>query len=299
MSKKFIKKEGLALVSMARYLIGERPGNRLKTIDELSEDFGISVGVVQHALKVLEADGAIIVERRGRNGTLLVDLNMALLLQQADLGNMVCAMPLPYTKLYEGLASGLREQFTLLPLYFAHMRGAEVRIECLIDGIYDMAVVSHLAAKSYLAQGRVAMALNLGNGSYVDGHQLICRRGEQHNIRRVGLDPRSPDQCLLTEIKFAGQAIELVELPYSDCIVHINRGDIDAAIWNLADDVPHDHLQAIKLQGDERYIQASQAVILIRPDNHPIKLLLEKGINETLLLNHQRAVQKGEIEPRY
>ncbi|CFQ30828.1 GntR family transcriptional regulator YhfZ [Yersinia bercovieri] len=299
MSKKFIKKEGLALVSMARYLIGERPGNRLKTIDELSEDFGISVGVVQHALKVLEADGAIIVERRGRNGTLLVDLNMALLLQQADLGNMVCAMPLPYTKLYEGLASGLREQFTLLPLYFAHMRGAEVRIECLIDGIYDMAVVSHLAAKSYLAQGRVAMALNLGNGSYVDGHQLICRRGEQHNIRRVGLDPRSPDQCLLTEIKFAGQAIELVELPYSDCIVHINRGDIDAAIWNLADDVPHDHLQAVKLQGDERYIQASQAVILIRPDNHPIKLLLEKGINETLLLNHQRAVQKGEIEPRY
>ena len=179
------------------------------------------------------------------------------------------------------------------------MRGAEVRIECLIDGIYDMAVVSHLAAKSYLDQGKVALALNLGNGSYVDGHQLICRRGEQNNIRRVGLDPRSPDQCLLTEIKFAGQPIELVELPYSDCIAHINRGDIDAAIWNLADNVPHEDLQAIKLQGDERYIQASQAVILIRPDNHPIKLLLEKGINETLLLNHQRAVQNGEIEPRY
>ncbi|WP_145554559.1 GntR family transcriptional regulator YhfZ [Yersinia canariae] len=299
MSKKFIKKEGLALVSMARYLIGERPGNRLKTIDELSDDFGISVGVVQHALKVLEAEGAIIVERRGRNGTLLIDLNMPQLLQQADLGNMVCAMPLPYTKLYEGLASGLREQFTLLPLYFAHMRGAEVRIECLIDGIYDMAVVSHLAAKSYLEQGKVTLALNLGNGSYVDGHQLICRRGEQNNIRRVGLDPRSPDQCLLTEIKFSGQPIELVELPYSDCIAHINRGDIDAAIWNLADNIPHEDLQAIKLQGDERYIQASQAVILIRPDNHPIKLLLEKGINETLLLCHQRAVQNGEIEPRY
>lgn len=299
MSKKFIKKEGLALVSMARYLIGEHPGNRLKTIDELSDDFGISVGVVQHALKRLEADGSIVVERRGRNGTLLVDLNMPFLLQQADLGNMVCAMPLPYTKLYEGLASGLREQFTLLPLYFAHMRGAEVRIECLIDGIYDMAVVSHLAAKAYLEQGKVSLALNLGDGSYVDGHQLICRRGEQQNIRRVGLDPRSPDQCQLTEIQFTGQPIERVELPYNDCISHIIRGDIDAAIWNLDDDVPHEHLQAVKLQGDDRYIQASQAVILIRPDNHPLKLLLEKGINETLLLNHQRAVQNGEIEPRY
>ncbi|CNJ28424.1 GntR family transcriptional regulator YhfZ [Yersinia aldovae] len=299
MSKKFIKKEGLALVSMARYLIGEHPGSRLKTIDDLSDDFGISVGVIQHALKVLEAEGIIVVERHGRNGTLLVDLNMPLLLQQADLGNMVCAMPLPYTKLYEGLASGLREQFTLLPLYFAHMRGAKVRIECLIDGIYDIAVVSHLAAKSYIDEGRVALALNLGNGSYVDGHQLICRPGEQQNIRRVGLDPRSPDQCLLTEIKFAGQPIELVEIPYSDCIAHISRGDIDAAIWNLTENVPHEHLQATKLQGDERYIQASQAVLLIRPDNHPIKLLLEKGINGTLLLNHQRAVQNGEIEPRY
>ncbi|WP_145525465.1 GntR family transcriptional regulator YhfZ [Yersinia rohdei] len=299
MSKKFIKKEGLALVSMARYLIGERAGNRLKTIDELSDNFNISVGVIQHALKVLEADGAIIVERRGRNGTLLIDLNMPLLLQQADLGNMVCAMPLPYTKLYEGLASGLREQFTLLPLYFAHMRGAHVRIECLINGIYDMAVVSYLAAKNHLEQGKVTVALNLGNGSYVEGYQLICRRGEQHHIQRVGLDPRSPDQCLLTEIKFSGQPIVLVELPHNDCIAHIDRGDIDAAIWALPDNIPHEHLQAIKLQGDERYIQATQAVILTRPDNHPIKLLLEKGINGALLLNHQQAVQNGEIEPRY
>ncbi|MCF1162987.1 GntR family transcriptional regulator YhfZ [Yersinia pseudotuberculosis] len=299
MSKRFIKKEGLALVSMARYLIGERSGNRLKTIDDLSGDFGISVGVIQHALKVLEADGAIVVERRGRNGTRLLDLNMTLLLQQADLGNMVCAMPLPYTKLYEGLASGLKEQFTLLPLYFAHMRGAEVRIECLIDGVYDMAVVSHLAAKNYLKQEKVTLALNLGRGSYVDGHQLIFRRGEQKKIRRVGFDSRSPDQCLLTEIKFAGQPIERVELSYSNCIPHLIRGDIDAVIWNQEQIVPSEYLQSIKLQGDERYIQASQAVILIPPDKYPIKLLLERGINQTQLLRHQRAVQSGIVEPRY
>ncbi|CNF17410.1 GntR family transcriptional regulator YhfZ [Yersinia nurmii] len=299
MSRKFIKKEGLALVSMARYLIGERPGNRLKTIDELSENFAISVGVVQHALKVLEQEGAIVVERRGRNGTQLMDLNMSCLLQQADLGNMVCAMPLPYTKLYEGLASGLKEQFTILPLYFAHMRGAEVRVECLIDGIYDMAVVSRLAAQDYVDQGKVTVALNLGTGSYVDGHQLICRRGEEHNIRRVGLDPRSPDQCLLTEIKFANQNIERVDVPYSDCVAQISRGEIDAAIWNLTDDVSHDNLQATKLRGDERYIQASQAVILIRPDNHPIKLLLENGINSQQLLQHQSDVQLGKVDPRY
>ncbi len=36
-----------------------------------------------------------------------------------------------------------------------------------------MAVVSHLAAKNYLKQEKVTLALNLGRGSYVDGHQLI------------------------------------------------------------------------------------------------------------------------------
>ncbi|PVF11679.1 hypothetical protein DBO95_21940, partial [Yersinia pestis] len=45
-------------------------------------------------------------------------------------------------------------------------------------------------------------------------------------IRRVGFDSRSPDQCLLTEIKFAGQPIERVELSYSNCIPHLIRGDI-------------------------------------------------------------------------
>ncbi len=121
----------------------------------------------------------------------------------------------------------------------------------------------------------------------------------QKKIRRVGFDSRSPDQCLLTEIKFAGQPIERVELSYSNCIPHLIRGDIDAVIWNQEQIVPSEYLQSIKLQGDERYIQASQAVILIRPDNYPIKLLLERGINQTQLLRHQRAVQSGIVEPRY
>lgn len=46
MSKKFIKKEGLVLVFMVCYLIGECFGNWFKIIDELFDDFGIFVGVV-------------------------------------------------------------------------------------------------------------------------------------------------------------------------------------------------------------------------------------------------------------
>ncbi|MHA6498876.1 hypothetical protein ACX3VG_20335, partial [Escherichia coli] len=36
MRRTFIKKEGVVITTLARYLLGEKCGNRLKTIDELA-----------------------------------------------------------------------------------------------------------------------------------------------------------------------------------------------------------------------------------------------------------------------
>jgi len=300
MSRAFIKKEGIALVSLARYLLTMKIGERLRTIDEMSTEFSLSTGVVQNALKTLEANQAIKLERRGRNGTLLTYLHMPSLLQQADLGNLVCAMPLPYTKLYEGLASALKAQFTLQPVYFAHMRGAEVRISCLIEGIYEMAVVSRLAADSFLRTGRVTLALSLGERSYVDGHQLIYRKGEYDSILRVGFDSSSPDQRMLNDIVFGDRQIEWVETAYSECLRHIEKGLIDAAIWNIGNTADlNPALEAQLLTGDPRYQQASEAVILVNKDNLPIQRLLNTLVDIPGLLSHQRAVALGELEPRY
>ena len=98
----------MALTTLARYLLGEQCGNRLKTIDELAGECGSSVGLTQAALKTLESSGAIRIERRGRNGSYLVEMDNKALLAHIDITNVVCAMPLPYTRLYEGLASGLK-----------------------------------------------------------------------------------------------------------------------------------------------------------------------------------------------
>ncbi len=299
MSKAFIKKEGLALVSLARYLFGLAPGARLKTIDELSSELNLSVGVVQHALKTLETASCVTLERRGRNGTLLSNMNYPALLEQADIGNIVCAMPLPYTRLYEGLASALKAQFEGYPLYYAHMRGADVRIECLIDGVYDMAVVSHLAAESYLRDGKVTAAMMLGAGSYVDGHQLVYRKGGKQNIRRIGLDSRSPDQRLLTEVVFAGQDIERINLPYNESLARIERGEIDATVWNVTEDLDSLNLVKEPLNHYPVSIKASEAVLLVRNDDRVIPHLVKTLVNLQRLLAHQQEVKKGTREPSY
>lgn len=149
MRRTFIKKEGVVITTLVRYLLGEKCGNRLKIIDELVNECRLFVGLTQVALKTLELSGAIRIERRGRNGSYLVEMDNKVLLIYVDINNVVCVMFLFYIRLYEGLASGLKVQFDGIFFYYAYMRGADIRVECLFNGVYDMAVVSRLAAESY------------------------------------------------------------------------------------------------------------------------------------------------------
>ena len=88
------------------------------------------------------------------------------------------------------------------------MRGADIRVECLLNGVYDMAVVSRLAAESYLTQKGLCLALELGPHTYVGEHQLICRKGESANVKRVGLDNRSADQKIMTDFLYLHLSIQ-------------------------------------------------------------------------------------------
>ena len=290
MRRTFIKKEGVVITTLARYLLGEKCGNRLKTIDELANECRSSVGLTQAALKTLESSGAIRIERRGRNGSYLVEMDNKALLTHVDINNVVCAMPLPYTRLYEGLASGLKAQFDGIPFYYAHMRGADIRVECLLNGVYDMAVVSRLAAESYLTQKGLCLALELGPHTYVGEHQLICRKGESANVKRVGLDNRSADQKIMTDVFFGGSDVERVDLSYHESLQRIVKGDVDAVIWNVVaeNELTMLGLEATPLTDDPRFLQATEAVVLTRVDDYPMQQLLRAVVDKHALLAHKR-----------
>ena len=299
MRRTFIKKEGVVITTLARYLLGEKCGNRLKTIDELATECRSSVGLTQAALKTLESSGAIRIERRGRNGSYLVEMDNKALLTHVDINNVVCAMPLPYTRLYEGLASGLKAQFDGIPFYYAH--SADIRVECLLNGVYDMAVVSRLAAESYLTQKGLCLALELGPHTYVGEHQLICRKGESANVKRVGLDNRSADQKIMTDVFFGDSDVERVDLSYHESLQRIVKGDVDAVIWNVVaeNELTMLGLEATPLTDDPRFLQATEAVVLTRVDDYPMQQLLRAVVDKHALLAHQQRVVCGEQEPSY
>ncbi|XNN28704.1 YhfZ family protein [Escherichia coli] len=78
----------------------------MKTIDELANKIPCirwpDAGRVENAGIKPERYG---LNTRGRNGSYLVEMDNKALLSHVDINNVVCAMPLPYTRLYEGLAA--------------------------------------------------------------------------------------------------------------------------------------------------------------------------------------------------
>lgn len=180
------------------------------------------------------------------------------------------------------------------------MRGADIRVECLLNGVYDMAVVSRLAAESYLTQKGLCLALELGPHTYVGEHQLICRKGESANVKRVGLDNRSADQKIMTDV-FLAVVMWNESISYHESLQHIVKGDVDAVIWNVVaeNELTMLGLEATPLTDDPRFLQATEAVVLTRVDDYPMQQLLRAVVDKHALLAHQQRVVSGEQEPSY
>ncbi len=283
---------------VSKYLMTTYLGARLRTIDTLSEEFEVSVGLIQKAFTTLEQSRAIQLSKQGRNGTFIQTLNYQELIKFSGISHLVCAMPLPYIKHYEGLASGLREQLSILPLYFAHMRGASARAECLKAGVYNFVIMSKLAAQS-LGKG-LHKFIDLGVQSYSPEHKLIFRTGEYDKIKKVGVDPASPDQKILTDKAFFGQNVETIEINYANSIQLLKSGYIDAVVWlPEAIDMQHAELSEKSLSHIPECDMASQAVMLVSHQTPHVTEFLKKTLDINRLLAHQRKVICGEIIPSY
>ena len=175
-------------------------------------------------------------------------------------------------------------------------------MECLRNGIYDLAVVSRLAAEEYASrpENGVKIAATLGEQSWVS-HQIIRRRGDRCAVGRVGVDCRSMDQKLLTDMVYDPARVARVEVPYHDCLSRLENGTIDAVVWNVENRqvLARYGLEATPLEGDQRVVLATEATILIRSDDRSTGKLLDTFVDTHRVRQHQRAVVSEEIEPSY
>ena len=106
-NNQLMSKNGLAVLSLAKALLKYKVGDRTPTVTELSEKLNISRGTAQSAIKTLQNNNAIHIVSKGHLGSYVIEKNDKILLELAGINLLVGAMPLPYSRKYEGLATGI------------------------------------------------------------------------------------------------------------------------------------------------------------------------------------------------
>ncbi len=292
---------------IAQDLLGAQPGDRLPPVGDYARKFGVGRGTVQTALTLIKEHGAVNLTPRGHMGTFIEWVKPAALWELTGLGSITGVMPLPYSQRYRGLATGLYRAFQQadVPLVMAHMRGARRRLEALNSGRYEFALVSRYSYETVRAEvDYLDPALELGPRTSVREHVLLLRDGRADRISdgmRVGTDPASIDITLLTRRECGGAQVELVQLPYTQFPGQIQKGVIDAAVWDAEEPIPDGGagMRLVPLRDGEAGARpdTGEAILVVHRDNRVVKAILRDRVDPRVVRATQARVMAGEELP--
>jgi hypothetical protein len=299
-------KKVIILQKIAEELLFVDVNERIPKIGELAEKYQVGRGTIQTALKNLESVSCIKLDSRGHLGTFLRAKDVPCLLKYAGTSRIIGVMPLPYSKKYEGLASGFNSEFEKLDvnLNIAFMRGAKLRLEGVKEGRYDFALVSRYSALEAIKENKeLEIALTFGTNTYVSKHAVIFADANNKKVKsgmKIGIDSFSTDQKTLTMAETKDLDVEYVDLNYMHLLQHLKAKSIDAAIWNT-DEIDSEMYHTSPLSSElakKEEQQITEAVCVIRKDNKKLDYLLNLlSINQ--VKETQRKVEEGNHIPKY
>src|SRR5690625_2882359 len=137
-------------IELARRLLLLNNGDRLDSVKKLSEEFNVGRGTIQTALNRLIEDGALEIESFAQRGSYLKNINRTLLLKNAELEEIVGMLPITYSLLHQGLATGLHEAFenTDISILLAQLRGSKRRLKFLNSSKCDFIIISKMTCNN-------------------------------------------------------------------------------------------------------------------------------------------------------
>ena len=250
----------------------------------------------------LQEEGALEIERRGVLGSYIKKINNEILMEKSVFGSLVGVMPLPYSKRYEGLATGIKNNFEnyKVNFYFAYMSGSEVRLNLLRKGIYDFAIVSRLAYEIEKEKcDDIEVIFGFGEKSYVSRHVLLKAAGIG-KIRKIGVDKNSEDQKYMTRECITSKDCEYIEINYNETLKLLKNNIVDAIIWNY-DEIEEKQIKIDyeELSNKEVLNKANEAVLVIKKQNRMLEKLTKKIINVEYIGEIQKKVLENKMLPAY
>ncbi len=307
--KQLLTKNGMAVLRLSREFILLKEGQRIETVAEYSKKLKLGRGTIQTAFQYLENTGAIKFEVKGHLGTYIESMNYRKLWEISGLGNITGVMPLPYSRRYEGLATGFYMAFEKANIQFsmAYMRGGNKRVEALLQGKYDYAVMSKLAADIIMeTNDDIDVALVMDSHSFVGGHRVLFAdpgKTEISDGMKIGIDSSSIDIAVLVKHECEGKNVKYMELTYNQILKSLQSKKIDAAVWSIDEiedrtlSIPYGELKSSKLA--EYNGANTKAAIVVKKSNWGIGSLVKHVIDKAYIASIQNQVLEGKIIPEY
>ena len=303
--KLLFSKNGLSKRELAKMFIPIQEGERVPTVTAIHEKTEVARGTIQNAIKLLQSSGAITLEAKGHLGSFLVKKDMQILLQIAGVNAIVGVMPLPYSKRYEGFATGIltaMKNSYQVPAAMAYMRGAQKRIEMMLSGRYDFAIISKYAARELMNSGVEISAINFfWKYSYVSKHIIAFREPQTKEITdgmRVGIDYQSVDHVKLTAHLCGGKHVKYIPMGYHQILEKLEADVIDAAIWN-EDEITDKHIYMNYQPVPEEDEIDTEAVLVVSAKKPEMAILLNEIIDVQTVKDIQKSVLDGKMTPSY
>lgn len=299
-----LAKSGYATIKIAVEFLNAEKGDRIKTVSELEEIYHFSRGTIQNALKALKSLNAISTVSKGKQGTILTNKNDGILLTIVGIKAVVGCMPLPYSKRYEGLATGLIsciEDKAGISSNVVFSRGASARTDMVVNRRCDYIITSKLAGKNIVkTNNNLEIIKEFGPGSYLSDHVIIFHDNKVKDIEdgmRIGIDNESYDQCRLVKLACANKNVEYVDVSYPNLLKKIVSGEIDATVWNK--DEIFDKYLDISYKRIEKDNSDTNAVMIVRKDRKELIAFLNKYMDVDYVNKKAKLVIEGLEIPKY
>ena len=305
MNKKLLNKHGTVTENLARHVMALDRGDRLPTIVELTEQFGVSRGVVQNAIAFLEDTGCFTLSRCGKLGTVLEYIDYKNLYAYTDWNPIVGAMPVPFNESFRTLGAALYAESKKLPVEnsIIYASGAKVRCSLLKKDFLDYTVTSLATARKISENDKqLEILFELSSCQYEEPYGILFLNSEEKEIRdgmRVGIDPDTFDQTSLTKSLCKGKTVELVPTPFENIIETLHDRKIDCTVIRREKWLEDNLRLALRPIPKTDYPAEDTTVpaILINRENYGIRPFLEKYFSPSAILEEQRHART--IQSRY
>ena len=307
MVEKFLMKKGQVINAIASDFLKKSVGDKVSSISEYQEELEVARGTVQNAISYLKNEGAFKLISKGHQGSFISEINYEILQSYALSETVLGTMTLPYSKLYEGLATGIYEEFrnNHIPLNLGYIRGSKERIKAVTSKFYRFAIVSKFAAKQAIHNREpLEIALDFGKNSYLSEHVVVFSSENTDKTiekKKVAIDYNSIDQYLLTEEVVKGKNVQLVEMPGFQILTALRKGIVDVGVWNLDElmDKDYSDLSYSKLKHNKWIDDMTSAVVVVHKDDDSLRAFFNQSVVADKIIEIQNKVKNNEMIPQY